>query len=79
MTEAEMFQPIAATELTAFDLQMPFLEWPDAVYEGLTKLRGRPAHQFIVYPPREVAEARPELSGVRFHLDAQFNGLVGSR
>lgn len=76
LAEAEMFMPIAGTELTAFDLQMPFLQWPDAVYEGVARLRGRPAHQFIAYPPPAVAAARPELTGVRFHLDAQFNGLV---
>jgi len=76
LTEAELFLPVAGTELTAFDLQMPFLNWFDAVYEGLAKLRGRPSHQFIVYPPPKIAEAHTELTGVRFHLDAQFNALV---
>jgi hypothetical protein len=73
---AELLEPIAGTELTAFDLTMPFLEGFDVVYEGVANLRGRPAHQFIAYPPPALAEARPELTGVRFFLDAQFNALV---
>ncbi|HUG10066.1 MAG TPA: outer membrane lipoprotein-sorting protein [Opitutaceae bacterium] len=76
LDEAEMFEPIAGTNLTAFDLTMPFLAWSDIVYEGVTNLRGRPAQRFIAYPPEAVAAAHPELSGVRFHLDAQFNALV---
>lgn len=74
--EAEFFAPIAGTDLSAFDLTMPFLAWFDVVYEGVTNLRGRPAQQFIAYPPEAVAAAHPELTGVRFHLDAQFNALV---
>lgn len=76
LAEAELFAPIAGTDLSAFELTMPFLEWSDFVYEGVTNLRGRPAQQFIAYPPEAVAAARPELTGVRFHLDAQFNALV---
>jgi hypothetical protein len=76
LDEAEMFAAIAGTDLTAFDLTMPFLAWSDIVYEGVTNLRGRPAQRFIAYPPEAVASAHPELSGVRFHLDAQFNALV---
>ena len=75
--EAEgMFAPVADTDLTAFDLTMPFLEWFDVVYEGIERLRGRPSHRFIAYPPAAIANARPGLTGVRFHLDAQFNALV---
>lgn len=76
LEDTELFEPIAGTDLTAFDLQMPFLGWFDLVYEGLARLRGRPSHQFIVYPPPKIAAARPELTAVRFHLDAQFNALV---
>ena len=76
LDETEMFAPITGTDLTAFDLTMPFLDWSDIVYEGVTNLRGRPAQRFIAYPPEAVVSAHPELSGVRFHLDAQFNALV---
>lgn len=72
----ELFQPVGETDLTAFDLQMPFLYWPDYTYEGLAKLRGRPAHQFLMYPPDELTHQYPALTGVRIYLDTQFNALV---
>lgn len=75
-TTAETLQPIAGTELTLFDLQMPFLHWTDFVYEGLAKVRGRPAHQFLLYAPPEFAQTRPDLSGVRVYIDTQFQALV---
>jgi hypothetical protein len=76
VTAAETLQVIAGTDLTLFDLQMPFLHWADFVYEGLAKVRGRPAHRFVLYPPADLAAARPELSGVRVFLDTQFQALV---
>lgn len=75
-TTAETLQPVAGTDLTLFDLQMPFLHWTDFVYEGLAKVRGRPAHQFVLYPPADFVQARPNLSGVRVFLDTQFQALV---
>jgi hypothetical protein len=72
----ELFQPVGETDLTAFDLQMPFLYWPDFTYEGLAKLRGRPAHQFLMYPPDDMLRLYPTLTGVRVYLDTQFNALV---
>ena len=71
-----LFEPLAGTNLTAFDLQMPFLFWNDFVYEGLAKVGGRPAHVFLMYPPAEVTARRPQLCGVRVYLDTQFNALV---
>lgn len=71
-----LFEPLGGTELTLFDLQMPFLNWADFVYEGLTRLRGRPAHSFVLYPPADLATARPGLTGVRVLLDTQFQALV---
>lgn len=75
-TTAETLQPVAGTDLTLFDLQMPFLHWTDFVYEGLAKVRGRPARQFVFYPPADFAAARPDLSGVRVFIDTQFQALV---
>ena len=71
-----LFEPLAGTDLTAFDLQMPFLYWNDFVFEGLARVRGRPAHVFLLYPPTEITARRPELTGVRVYLDTQFNALV---
>ncbi len=73
---ADSFQSIAGTDLTLFDLQMPYLYWPEFIYEGVAKIRGRPAHSFVLYPPTELAAARPELTGVRVLLDTQFQALV---
>jgi hypothetical protein len=75
-TPAEIFQPVGGTDLTLFDLQMPFLHWPDFVHEGLTKVRARPAHQFLLYPPADFAQTRPDLAGVRIYIDTQFQALV---
>lgn len=75
-TTAETLQPVAGTDLTLFDLQMPFLHWTDFVHEGLTKVRARPAHQLLLYPPPEFAQTRPDLAAVRIYIDTQFQALV---
>ena len=74
---ASPFEPLVAnTELTAFDLQMPFIYWENYSYRGLTRFRGRPAHILIMRPPADFAAQHPSLAGVRVHLDTQFNALV---
>lgn len=73
---AALFEPVAGTDLTPFDLQMPFLFWPEFVYEGLARMRGRPAHQFLFYPPAGVKERYPTLTGIRAYLDTQYTALV---
>lgn len=72
----DSLQSLAGTDLTVFDLQMPFLYWDDFVFEGLAKIRGRPAYSFILYPPAGLAGAQPGLTGVRVALDTQFHALV---
>lgn len=76
---AALFEPLAGTGLTAFDLQMPYLYWNDYVFEGLAPVRGRPAHVFLLYPPDDIAVLRPDLAGVRVYLDTQFGALVQSQ
>jgi hypothetical protein len=76
LAAGESLSPVAGTDLTVFDLQMPFLYWDDFVYEGLAKIRGRPAYSFILYPPADLAAQRPELTAVRVALDTQFHALV---
>lgn len=77
LSVASLFEPlIADTELTAFDLQMPFMFWERFEYEGLARFRGRPAHVIVLRPPAEFAAKHPALAGVRVHLDTQFNALV---
>lgn len=74
---ASLFEPIVPnTELTAFDLQMPFIFWNDFTYEGVTRFRGRPAYVIRLRPPADFAAKYSALSAVRVHLDTQFNALV---
>lgn len=67
------FDPIEGTDLTLFDLQMPYLYWTDFVYEGVARVRGRPAHSFLLYPPRE-DPAGP--AAVRVFIDTQYEAMV---
>lgn len=76
MDPAALFQPLSNTDLTPFDLQMPFTFWEDFVFEGVTRLRERPAHVFLMYPPDGVAAQKPELTGVRMYLDAEHHALI---
>jgi hypothetical protein len=76
LESAELFAPIGGTDITLFDLQMPFLDWSDAAYEGLAKVRGRPAHTYLLQAPPEVRAAQPGLAAVRVSLDGQFLALV---
>jgi hypothetical protein len=76
VTDAELLESIAGTGISLFELQMPFLYWPEHVYEGTTTLRGRSVHAFLMYPPAEFATAHPDMAGVRLHLDAKFHALM---
>jgi hypothetical protein len=68
---AALFEPLAGTHFTPFDLQMQYLYWNDFLYEGTIKLRGRPTNVFLLYPPDDVAAQYPDLTGVRVYLDTQ--------
>lgn len=78
LTGRALFEPVApGTEVTPFDLQMPFIHWVDFSYEGLARFRGRPAHVFLMRPPADLAGSLAgRLTGVRVQLDTQFNALV---
>lgn len=67
---------IPGVNISPFDLQMPFLYWEDFVFEGISRIRGRPAHTFLLYPPDNHGGEDSELTGVRVHLDTQFRALV---
>ena len=71
-----LFAPLAGTDLSAFDLQMPFLYWRDFIYEGKTRLNDRPADTFLLYPPASLAAQRPELAAMRVYLDPQYHALM---
>ncbi len=74
--EAAIFAPLAGSDLSAFDLQMPYLYWPDFVYEGKSRLYERPVDTFLLYPPESLAKHRPDLAGIRVYLDPNYHALV---
>ena len=70
----DSFEPLLpGVELTAFELQMPYIFWTDATLERLTRVRSRPTHVFFFRPPAAWAEQHRDISGVRAYLDTQFN------
>lgn len=77
-TEDLFFPLISGGDLTLFDLQMPYLYWEEFVFEGVSRIRGRPAHTFLLYPPASYLSEDGELVAVRVQLDTQFNALVQS-
>jgi hypothetical protein len=74
--EAALFDPVAGTDLTPFDLLRPFLYWGEVDYEGLTRVLGRPAHTYLLRSPAAFAAKYPALTGVRVYLDSQYEALV---
>ena len=74
---SDLTQPLLpGVETTAFDLQMPFLYWPDPKLAGVNRIRGRPAYCFVFRPPGEFAARVPGVSGVRAYLDAEYPAPV---
>jgi len=71
---AALLAPVQGTDLTVFDLQMPFLSWTDFVYEGVANVRSRPAHVFLLYPPADFPREGP--AAVRVYLDTQFGAMT---
>ena len=67
---------IEGLTLTPFELQMPFMHWTDYVYEGTRKLVGRPAHYFLLYPPKGFERA--EVGAVRVAVDADFMVMLSA-
>lgn len=71
---ASFFEPLVPnTDLTPFDLQMPYIYWEKFTYEGIERFRGRPTYVLLLQPPAEFAAKYPTLTGVRVHLDTQFS------
>ena len=77
LTEQHMFAPLfPGLVYTPFDLQMPFIYWKDHVFEGTRKVLGRSCSAFVMFPPASIAEAYPDLAGVRIFLDTQFSAML---
>jgi hypothetical protein len=78
LSVTELFAPIIpGVEVSAFDLQMPYLYWPDATLEKVARsILGRPAHAYLVRAPANFTSEHPEIIAARAYLDTQFNALV---
>lgn len=76
----QLLVPVHGTDLTPFDLLMPFLQWKDFIYEGVANVRGRPAHTFLLYPPAPLQMPAtmngPAPAAVRVFLDTQFSAMT---
>lgn len=59
--------------ITAFDLEMPFLYWPDPRVLSLNHILGRETNGFVFRPPPDFAAAHPEIYSVRAYLDRVYN------
>ncbi len=64
---------VADVDLTAFDLEMPFLVWPDVECTAIVRVLGRPAHAFFFRPPLNFSSQYKEPAAVRAYFDTQFN------
>ena len=79
ITGAELFQPlIPGVDVSAFDVQMPFLYWPDATLEKVTRTRmgSRPTNAFLFRAPPGFGGPKSEITAARAYLDMQFNALL---
>ncbi len=76
LAPAALFEALGGTDVTAFELQLGFLQWGDFVFEGVSKVRGRPAHVFLMYPPSGVTALHPDLSAVRVYLDTEYSAPI---
>lgn len=66
---------VPGIEATPFDIQMPFLYWPDETLQSIARVPGleRPAYVFFFRPPADFAAGALGLAGVRAYLDTQYN------
>jgi hypothetical protein len=67
---------VAGTDVTVFEIQMPFRYWSDFKYEGQAVMRSRPTHSFVLRPPAGQPVPVAGLTAVRMFVDAEFRALV---
>jgi len=71
---ADVMTPlIPGVEISAFDVQMPYLYWPGATVEKITRILGRPSHAFLFPTPAPFRAQHPDVSAARAYLDTVFN------
>uniref|UniRef100_UPI0039C9BD60 hypothetical protein n=1 Tax=Horticoccus sp. 23ND18S-11 TaxID=3391832 RepID=UPI0039C9BD60 len=71
---AELMAPlIPGVEVSAFDLQMPYLYWPGGSVEKITRVLGRPTNAFLFPAPASFKAQYAEIAAARAYFDTQFN------
>lgn len=72
-----LFEPLLPQLLySVFDLQMPFVYWPEFIYEGPALVgASRVAQRFLMLPPEGSHSAQRGIKGVRVGLDDTYNAL----
>lgn len=73
---ASLVPLVPGVEVSAFDLQMPYLYWPDATLEKLARVLGRPAYAYLFRAPPGLLSAEDGVAAARAYLDTQFNALM---
>lgn len=77
LTETELLKPLLPNILYApFHLLMPFIYWNDWEYAGAQRIKGRPAHLFLMFPPESYTQTKIDIKAVRIALDGKFNALL---
>lgn len=77
LTDADLFTPLLpGVELTAFDLQMPFLYWANATLETIQPIRGRTAHVFVLRSPSGFSAQDSQVAAAKVYVDQQLNALM---
>jgi hypothetical protein len=66
---------LSGSNISAIDVQTPFMFWSDFVYEGLARFRGRPTHVFLLFPPEVQQERFPGYGGARVFIDTAWGAL----
>lgn len=71
----ELMAPLVpGIEISAFDLQMPFLYWPDPTVEKITRSEfGRTAYLFVFPAPADFKAQFADVGAARAYLDTQYN------
>lgn len=67
---------VAGIEVSAFDLQMPYLYWPGATLERIARVFGRPAYAYLFRAPPALLNEQHDVAAARAYLDTQFNALM---
>ncbi len=61
---------------TPYDLQMPFIHWPEFKYRRTERFRTRPTDYFDMTPDAEFRKAHPGISGVNLGFDRAYKALM---